>query len=297
MFVSLRIKMNQAPQIGNKISADTEPRADLPASGIAAAPAGALAAHARVDGWPINLANMRDAVMQIADAAERGESAAVFTLNLDHLVKLRTSDAFRRAYRMARFITADGAPVVRLARAQNAGISRTTGADMVLPLADEAARRGLPIYLFGSDAHVLGKAGERLVMNTGGRLSIAGSDAPRMGFDPESPEADAAIDRIAASGARICLLALGAPKQEILAARAVSRGVPVVFVGIGAALDFLAGAQVRAPGFMQRAGLEWAWRLASNPRRLAVRYTQCALLLADLTVLAPFRRRPHRFGA
>lgn len=252
---------------------------------------------AMVDGWPIHLATLDETVQAVAATAERGESAAVFTLNLDHLVKLRTSAAFRRAYAQARYVTADGAPVVRLARTQHAGIERTTGADIVLPLAEEAARRNLPIFLFGTDADVLGRAGQRLAMNTDGRLSIAGSEAPPMGFDPESAQADAAIDRIAASGARICLVALGAPKQELFAARAVERGVPVVFLGIGAALDFLAGTQVRAPRLVQRMGLEWAWRLASSPRRLAARYAQCAVLLADLTLLAPFRRKPHGAGA
>lgn len=237
-----------------------------------------------VDGWGVNLANLSAAVTAIADAAERGEAAATFTLNLDHLVKLRTNAAFRRAYRAARFVTADGAPVVHLARSQCAGIERTTGADLVLPLAEEAARRGLPVYLFGSSAEVLGIAGQRLAANTSDRLSIAGSEAPAMGFDPEGATADAAIDRIARSGARICFLALGAPKQELMAARAVARGVPVVFVCIGAALDFIAGAQVRAPGLLQRHGLEWLWRLATNPRRLAARYAQCAVLYARLLI-------------
>lgn len=239
---------------------------------------------ARVDGWGINLANLAEAVTATADAAERAEPAAVFTLNLDHLVKLRTSASFRRAYREARFVTADGAPVARLARSQSHAIERTTGADMVLPLAEEAARRGLPVYLFGSSPEVLGIAGRRLADNTEGRLSIAGSYSPAMGFDPESAAADAAIERIARSGARICFVALGAPKQEVLAARAVAKGVPVVFVCIGAALDFIAGAQVRAPGLLQRHGLEWLWRLATNPRRLTARYAQCALLYAKLLV-------------
>ncbi|MCB1522172.1 MAG: WecB/TagA/CpsF family glycosyltransferase [Hyphomicrobiaceae bacterium] len=242
---------------------------------------------ASVDGWGINVATMSDAIKAITDAAGRGEGCAVFTLNLDHLVKLRRDAKFRSAYRSARFVTADGAPVARIARAQSPGIERTTGADLVLPLALAAAEQGLPVYLFGSEPGVLGRAGRRLVENTEGRLSIAGSEAPAMGFDPESAAADAAIDRIAASGARICFLALGAPKQELLAARAVARGAPVVFVCIGAALDFLAGSQTRAPRFLQNNGLEWIWRLATNPRRLATRYAQCALLLARLTFTTP----------
>lgn len=248
---------------------------------------------ARVDGWGITLANLDAAVTAIADAAERGEGFSAVTLNLDHLVKLRRSEAFRRAYRASRFVTADGAPVARLARLDCAAIQRTTGADLVVPLAEEAARRGIAVYLFGSTAGVIAKAARDLQQRTDDRLAIAGTEAPPLGFDPESAAADAALDRIVRSGARLCFLALGAPKQEILAARAMARGLPVGFVSVGAALDFVAGAQIRAPEAMQNSGLEWLWRLATNPRRLALRYAQCALLLADLTILAPIR---HRFG-
>lgn len=257
----------------------------------AATPDPATAPLARVDGWPITLPNLDRAVTAIIEAAERGESFSAVTLNLDHLVKLRRSENFRRAYAKARFVTADGEPVAHLARLDCEDIVRTTGADLVVPLADAASRRGIPIFLFGSSPDVLAKAGRDLAERCDGTLDIAGTESPPLGFDPESAAADAALDRIAASGARLCFLALGAPKQEILAARAVARGVKVGFVSVGAALDFIAGAQVRAPQAMRNSGLEWLWRLATNPRRLAMRYTQCALLLADLTLLAPVRQR------
>ena len=257
----------------------------------AAASASGSRALAHVDGWKVNIATGAEAVAAVVDAARHGENASLFTLNLDHLVKLRTNRAFARAYERARFVTADGAPVVHLARSQSAAIERTTGADLVLPLADAAARMNLPVYLFGSSNAVLGEAGRRLAANTNGALSIAGSEAPPMGFDPAGAEADKALHRIAASSARICFVALGAPKQEIFAARAADLGIPVVFVCIGAALDFIAGAQIRAPGFMQRSGLEWLWRLATNPRRLATRYAQCAVLYAELALL-PRRTSP-----
>jgi len=154
-------------------------------------------------------------------------------------------------------------------------------------LAEKCADAGLPVFLFGTSPGVLAKAGERLVHNTDGRLEIAGTLSPPIGFNPEGPDADAAIARIARSGARICFVALGAPKQEIFAARAQAQGVNVGFVCIGASLDFLAGEQIRAPRAFQRAGMEWLWRLGSNPRRLAARYAQCALLLAELTLLTP----------
>jgi exopolysaccharide biosynthesis WecB/TagA/CpsF family protein len=234
---------------------------------------------AAVDGWPLNI------------AAQRGEGFAAFTLNLDHLVKLRSSAPFRRAYLQARFVTADGAPIVWMARRQAPNIERTTGADLVVPLAQAATEAKLPVYLFGTSAGVIADAASDLNERCGGVLNIVGSSAPPMGFDPESAAADAALDKIAASGAKLCFIALGAPKQEILAARAVSRGLKVGFVCIGAALDFISGEQSRAPVFMQKNGLEWLWRLASSPRRLGGRYLSCALLLADIVLFGPANPR------
>ena len=112
-----------------------------------------------------------------------------------------------------------------------------------------------------------------------------------MGFDPASPAADAAIDRMAASGARLCLISLGTPKQEVLARRALDRHPHLGFLNIGAGIDFIAGSQSRAPDIMKDNGLEWLWRLATNPRRLTGRYARCAVLLADVAIAGPLRRR------
>lgn len=244
-----------------------------------------------IDGWPISIPTLGVAVAAIAAYAEAGRSFTAFTLNLDHLVKLRRDARFRDAYRTASMVTADGAPIVWLSRLQGADVSRATGADLVVPLMAEAASRRLPVYLFGTTGQVLAKAGQQLAARSGGTLDIVGTDAPGHGFDPTSPEADAAIKRIADSGARIALIALGAPKQEIFAARAQSQGVKCGFVCVGAALDFLVGAQVRAPRFMQTTGTEWLWRLATNPWRLTARYIQCAMVLVDLAVVQPLRHR------
>lgn len=248
-----------------------------------------LPALASVDGQEINIATLEDAVALAADAAESARSFTIFTLNLDHLVKLRRDEAFRAAYEQADFITADGAPVAALARRQGVPVQRATGADLVAPLCQEAAGRGLPVYFFGSRDMVLKAACDELSLRCGGRLKVAGMASPPHGFDPEGAEADAAIEHIAASRARLCFIALGAPKQELFAARARAKGVKCGFVCIGAALDFIAGEQVRAPRIMQAMNLEWLWRLATNPRRLAARYGECAWLLADIVAVRPFR--------
>lgn len=245
-----------------------------------------------VDGWPINVDNMDDGVRQIVGSAKRSDSFAVFTLNLDHLDKLRCSEAFRQAYGLARYVTADGTPVAMLASRGSRRIERTTGADLIVPLMRAAAAADLAVYLYGTSPHVLEKAGAFLAESTGSLLRITGAESPPHGFDPEGGEADVALDRIERSGARLCLVALGAPKQELFAARAVRRNIPVGFVCIGAGLDFLAGTQTRAPRFMQNSGLEWAWRLSTNPRRLALRYARCAWVLAQILIW-PRRQQQH----
>lgn len=244
--------------------------------------------RARVDGWGITTATQSEAVQGIIAAASRREPLTVFTLNLDHLVKLRADDRFRAAYRNADVVTADGAPIAWLARAQDASIERATGADMVLPLSIAAADAGLPVFMFGTTRAVIAEAGRRLVAQARG-LIVCGGLSPSAAFDPEGPEADGAIDAIARSGAAICYVALGAPKQELFAARAKARGLRCAMICLGASLDFITGEQARAPAMLRHLGLEWAWRLASNPRRLARRYASCAMVLADLVMVAPLR--------
>jgi N-acetylglucosaminyldiphosphoundecaprenol N-acetyl-beta-D-mannosaminyltransferase len=107
-----------------------------------------------------------------------------------------------------------------------------------------------------------------------------------MGFDPAGPAADAAIDAIGQSGARLVFLALGAPKQEIFAARAFGRLPGAGFVSIGAGLDFISGAQRRAPKLVRLLAAEWLWRMALSPRRLAGRYAACLAALPPLTTRA-----------
>lgn len=247
----------------------------------------ASTAAAKVDGWTINIPDQETAVTEIGAAANGARGATVFTLNLDHIVKLRSDPSFQEAYRRATFVTADGEPVARLARRRWPAVQRTTGADLVLPLARACANNCIPIFLFGTSPKVLAEAGKQLSRRTADRLQIVGSLSPAADFSPEGQQADQAIDAIKRSAARICFVALGAPKQEVFAARAVAQGARVVFVCIGAGLDFLAGAQVRAPLLFQSLHLEWLWRLATNPRRLALRYGSCVLMLAKLALIAP----------
>lgn len=230
-----------------------------------------------VEGIDINLYDRDEALAEIR-AAQGGESYAFYTMNLDHCIKLRNVSAFRHAYRQARFVTADGAPIAWLARLLGVKLSRVTGADLVDPLCALAAGIGLRVFFYGTTHEILVQTTEQL-RSRYPELNIVGCMAPGLNFTHDGPEATAAIDAIRASRADLCLIALGAPKQELFAAHAVTLTQGCGFVCIGAALDFIAGAQVRAPIIFQKLGMEWIWRLGTNPVRMWRRYAGCAGLM------------------
>lgn len=217
----------------------------------------------------------------LRDRLVHGQGFSVATMNLDHVVKLCSDSAFRDAYAAQSHVTADGRPVVWLNRLAGRPVDLVTGSDLVEPLAHICAETSVPIAMFGSTGTVL-DASANALRERHPQLVVAFRAAPEMGFDPESREADSMIERIGASGARLCFVALGAPKQEIFAARA-GRALPHVgFVSIGAGLDFIAGAQRRAPRLVRILAAEWLWRLLGDPRRLGRRYAACLIVLPGL---------------
>jgi N-acetylglucosaminyldiphosphoundecaprenol N-acetyl-beta-D-mannosaminyltransferase len=227
-----------------------------------------------VDGIAINIVSLPEAVTSIVSAAQGGDNFSVCTLNLDHVVQLQQRADFRAAYRRARFVTADGFPIVVLSRLLGTRIERTTGADLVEPVCREAGKNGLPVFLLGSNNLTLATTAKRLSERFKG-LQVAGHYAPGSNFDPFSREADFAVDSIRSSGARLCFVALGAPRQELFAARCLDELTGTGMLCIGAGLDFIAGTQARAPSITRKVGLEWAWRMLREPRRLGPRYARC----------------------
>jgi exopolysaccharide biosynthesis WecB/TagA/CpsF family protein len=242
-----------------------------------------------VDGLRVTALTVEEAAESICAGLRRGAGLAVFTMNLDHVVKIRRNAVFAAAYQRAGLILPDGFPIVLAGRLQGVAAQRATGADLILPLCRAAARDGLPIALVGSTAEALAGAARRLELEAPS-LRVVARIAPPHGFDALSADADSTIREIRASGARICFLAFGAPKQELLADRAASQLPDVAFLCIGAGLDFLAGEQRRAPLFFQKTGLEWVWRLALAPRRLGARYLACLGVLPSVLVGAVARR-------
>ncbi len=198
---------------------------------------------------------------------------ALATINVDHLQRLPEDPAFRRAYGAHDLICADGNPIVWLSKIAKKPVALVPGSDLVVPLMIEARNAGLPVALVGANDDSLTKAADKLRELVPG-LDVALCHAPGFPFDPDGAEAAEVIEKLRASGARICLLALGAPRQERFAIRARDALPATGFASIGAGLDFLSGHQQRAPKLMRRIKMEWLWRMLSNPRRLAGRYAR-----------------------
>jgi N-acetylglucosaminyldiphosphoundecaprenol N-acetyl-beta-D-mannosaminyltransferase len=251
-----------------------------------------VSSDAVVEGLKISALPLAETAALVCQNAGSVAAQNVYTLNLDHVVKMRKDLMFREAYRRAGLITADGFPIVLASRLQGKRVSRVTGSDLIAPISAEAARLGKSIYLFGSSSQVLIKASQLLHERNAG-LTIAGVFAPPQGFDPTSEDGRRCIATIGNSGADLCFVALGAPKQEVFADHGKSLLPKISFVCIGAGLDFIAGAQLRAPNWMQRWCLEWLWRAASDPRRLLYRYLLCLAALPGVlarAALVPRRR-------
>jgi N-acetylglucosaminyldiphosphoundecaprenol N-acetyl-beta-D-mannosaminyltransferase len=214
-------------------------------------------------------------MLQALDAIEAlvasGRGGLVVTPNVDHVVIAERHAEFREAYAAAALSLADGVPILWAARLLGRPLpEKVSGSDLVLPLAERAAARRWRVYLLGAGPGVAEEAAGLLRRRLG--VDVVGTDAPLVRLDGEPDQSAVALERIRAARPDLLLLALGAPKQEVWAHRHRRALGSTVVVGVGASLDFIAGRARRAPRWMSRAGLEWLYRLAREPRRLWRRY-------------------------
>jgi exopolysaccharide biosynthesis WecB/TagA/CpsF family protein len=175
---------------------------------------------------------------------------------------------YRRALATADAVLPDGAGIELALRLRGERLAENlNGTDFVPRLAQAAASAGQSVFLLGARPGTAEAAAAELQRRAPG-LRIAGTLDGFAG----AADSEAAIARINDSGADILLVALGVPKQDIWLAQNAHRLAPRLSLGVGACFDFLAGNVSRAPLAMRRARLEWVWRLAQEPRRLAGRY-------------------------
>jgi len=234
-----------------------------------------------------------DRVMSWIHSNEPPVHRYVVTPNADHAVMLQNNPEFRTAYDHADLVLADGMPVVLASRILRRPLpERVTGADLVPALFDAATQqRPLNIYLLGAGPGVA----ERAAANVHARwphVRIVGTYGPPFGFEKDERETAAILRRIDAARPDVLVVGLGAPKQELWVAKHRERIAAKVSLCVGATIDFLAGEVRRAPRWMQRAGLEWLYRLLCEPRRLFKRYAKDACVFPRL-VWQEWRKSPE----
>ena len=197
-------------------------------------------------------------------------SRYVCVATVNNVMEAYDSAAFRTIMNEADLVTPDGMPVVwALKWLGHRNATRVYGPDLTAILLSQAAAAGVPVGFYGASPRVLAMLLDR-VRTSYPSLQIAYAFSPP--FRPLSQDEDQEIvNAINESGARLLFIGLNTPKQDAWMAGHRSR-VQAVMVGVGAAFDFLAGSKPQAPRWMMRAGLEWSFRLATEPRRLWKRY-------------------------
>jgi N-acetylglucosaminyldiphosphoundecaprenol N-acetyl-beta-D-mannosaminyltransferase len=221
---------------------------------------------------PIDAVTLGEALDRVEELVREGVGGAVFTPNVDHVVLAHESERFRAAYARASLSLVDGMPLLWTARLLGTRLpEKISGSDFVLPLLERAADRGWRVYFLGGAPGVGETARDRVVQRLP-KLAVVGIDAPRLGIDDPPEVREPVLTRIRASRPHLVLVALGAPKQELWIDRVRDALAPSVLLGVGASLDFLAGAVPRAPRWMSETGLEWLYRLGREPSRLWRRY-------------------------
>ena len=231
--------------------------------------------------WGVPLApwTRHRAVDRVDELVADRRPSLFITANVHYAMLTAEVPALAAINRRADFILADGAPLVIASRRTTRPVpERVAGSDLIYDLCERAALRGHRVYLLGGPPGIAEEAARRLVARYPG-LNIVGTCCP----DPDElvePKVDGLIERIRSARPDILFAALGQPKGELWLDRHLDAlGVPVA-AQIGATLDFVAGRVRRAPRFFQRTGLEWAFRIYTDPRRLAPRYWKNARFLA-----------------
>jgi N-acetylglucosaminyldiphosphoundecaprenol N-acetyl-beta-D-mannosaminyltransferase len=227
---------------------------------------------ARVAGLDFDALSERQVVARIIGDSDDGQGGWVVTPNIDICRRLRRDPAARALVSGASLVVADGMPLVWASRLRGDPLpERVAGASLIFTLSEAAAASGKSVYLLGGAPGVPARAAGALIVRYRDLL-VAGFDAPPAGFDREPGEFAAVRKKLAEARPDIVFVGLGFPKQERVIAAFAADLPGAWFIGCGAAIPFAAGTLPRAPHWMQRLGLEWTYRLASEPRRLFRRY-------------------------
>lgn len=213
---------------------------------------------------PLPLPQTVDAIFQLLNKGQRGW---LCTVNVAILMMMREDRRLQDFVDRAAINVADGQPLIWCAPWLGSRLpERVTGVDLVDAICARAAREGKRIYLLGATGEIVNRVMQRLQLRHPG-LRIACADGY---FGPD--EAAARAEHVRAAETDILFVGMGVPRQEHFIEEQWERLGVGMAIGIGGSFDVLAGLRARAPVWVQRIGMEWAFRLAQEPRRLFKRY-------------------------
>lgn len=229
--------------------------------------------HATVNvlGVEVSAINMPLALAILDGWRSAGERKYVCVSGVHGIIESQRDAELRRIHNRAGMVTPDGMPLVWVGRYRgHQQMRRVYGPDLLLAACEHSLHQNYRHFFYGGGDGVAELLAGRLQNRFTG-LQVAGTYSPP--FRPLTPEEDQAIvDRINDSGADLVWVGLSTPKQERWMAEHVGKINATALIGVGAAFDFHAGLKPQAPLWMQQNGLEWLFRLLTEPRRLWKRY-------------------------
>ena len=242
---------------------------------------------AMVGGLPFHQIDFEATLDHCEDLIKGTKPEYLVTANADFLTQAQKDADLKQILFHANRVLCDGQPIVWLSRFLGCPLpGRVAGSDLLLPLLQRCGAANRKVFFLGTNSKDLKRLKIRLESKIQG-LQIAGSFAPPIG-DIESWDNEHIVQTIRAAQPHLLLVALGCPKQEKWIHRYATRaGVPLS-IGVGASLDFITGRQIRAPKWVRNLGMEWGWRLLTNPGRLTLRYLRNANTLFQITLKHTF---------
>lgn len=208
------------------------------------------------------------------DFLEQLENGVVFTPNVDHLIKLQHDQDFLIAYEMADYKICDSTILMYASKFLGTPIQEKISGSDLLPefCAYHQNNANVRLFLLGGIDGVA-QIAQRRINEEFGRNIVISAHSPSFGFDQDEAECLKIVQQINQSGATVLVVGVGAPKQELWIAKYKDKLPNIkIFLAVGAAIDFAAGHKSRSPQWVSEVGLEWLYRLLSEPQRLWKRY-------------------------
>jgi N-acetylglucosaminyldiphosphoundecaprenol N-acetyl-beta-D-mannosaminyltransferase len=222
-------------------------------------------------GVGISALNLQSAIAQIADAIRDRRKGYICVTGVHGVMEAQTDERFRTILNNAFLCTPDGMPMVWVGKIRGqSDMRRVYGPDLMLDICAWSQANACRHFFFGGAPGVADQLAEKLKERFP-KLEVAGTFTPP--FRPLNPDEENDLrEKVRAARPDIFWVGLSTPKQEKFMAEYLPKLDATLMIGVGAAFDFLSGRVKQAPRWMQRTGLEWFYRLCSEPRRLAGRY-------------------------